>query len=80
VTGPLPTPRERLLYDAEAELSARPRDFESFVRLPLSVERFVDPVEDYSERGNRAAPAKLGGSSGRQLRALKGTREASPGR
>jgi lysophospholipase L1-like esterase len=58
----LPLNLERLLYDAEAELSARPSDFELFVRLPLVVERFIDQVEDYYERGAGAAPAKFGGS------------------
>jgi len=58
----LPLNLERLLYEAEERLSARPSDFELFVRLPLVIQDFIDEVEDYYERGAGAAPAKFGGS------------------
>lgn len=58
----LPLNLERLLYEAEERLPARPGDLELLVRLPLLIQDFIGDVEDYYERGAGAAPAKFGGS------------------
>ena len=59
--GGLPLNLEQLLREIEKSTGENINPFEWAVRFPLAVERFLDGVEDYWERGAGAGPASVGG-------------------